>query len=61
VSVPFETNGQVGDEVTDIDRIHLVSKGSAPNLLVGFLMHITVNANGTMTASIDKAIFSCNG
>jgi hypothetical protein len=39
----------------------LVSQGHAPNMLAKTLIHFTVNANGTVTASIFRFEISCKG
>lgn len=38
---------------------HLISQGAASNLLVRVLYHITVNANGEVTASMDELDMQC--
>jgi hypothetical protein len=39
----------------------IISKGAAPNFYFHALTHITVNANGDVTASIDSISTSCQG
>ena len=39
----------------------LISKGSAPNFLMLMLMHMTFNANGSVTASFDHFMTECQG
>jgi hypothetical protein len=42
-----------------IQGFHLISKGSDSNLLITILFHITVNANGEVTATIEDAHAQC--
>jgi hypothetical protein len=50
---PFET--------TATNVFGLISTGSSPNLMVTFTLHITVNADGTLTANVARFSLSCNG
>lgn len=38
-----------------------ITQGSSPNFIVTYLMHITVNADDTVTAYIDNYSASCQG
>jgi len=53
VGAPFPSS------ITSVQSFHLISRGSESNLLVQVLYHITVNANGEMTASIDDLNMQC--
>ena len=48
---PFET--------TQTDVFGLISTGSTPNLVANDTLHITVNADGTVTAQVIRVSFSC--
>lgn len=50
---PFET--------TATNVFGLISTGSSPNLVVTATFHITVNADGTLTANVSRFSLSCNG
>jgi hypothetical protein len=52
-------NGKVGVEETVANSLHFIGKGSASNFLLHQNLHITVNANGTVTASIDNTRVEC--
>jgi hypothetical protein len=41
------------------ERVHMVSQGSLPNFVLVFLMHVTVNADGTVTAFVDTFSSAC--
>lgn len=56
-----QLNGRVGVEQTVSTTFSEISKGSAPNFEQHFLQHITVNAEGTVTSSIEKFTSSCRG
>jgi hypothetical protein len=45
--------------ITRFNALNLVSEGSAPNLLVQQLFHITVNANGVVTVFMDVSSIVC--
>lgn len=57
----FEFNGRVGVEQTFVLTFSEISKGSAPNFEMHILQHITVNANGTVTAFVDNITSNCRG
>jgi len=48
-------------EFTATDVFGLISQGPSPNLVVTDTFHITVNADGTMTANVSRLSISCNG
>ena len=48
-------------ETTLIQTIKAVSQGSAPNLFLHFVMHVTVNANGETTSTVVNVNVDCNG
>ena len=45
--------------ITSVRSFHLISRGGESNLLVQVLYHITVNANGEVTAAIDDLNTQC--
>ena len=57
----FVLNGKVGQAVTEPFTFSEISTGSAPNFIVHALFHVTVNANGTVTASVDNFTAECRG
>jgi len=56
-----EVNGRVGVEQTFVLRFIAISKGSAPNLEVNVLEHMTVNPNGSVTVIVDHITANCRG
>ncbi len=44
-----------------VNIVNLISKGSAGNLVLQQLVHVTVNANGTVTAEFDTVKGGCKG
>lgn len=54
-------NGRVAMEQTLPFTFSEISKGSAPNFEIHALQHITINANGTVTVSINTFTSSCRG
>ena len=46
-------------DITSLQSFHLISLGSSSNLLVHVLFHITVNAEGEVTASIADLDMQC--
>ena len=48
-------------DITSVRTLHLISPGPEDNLLVRFLFHITVNANGETTVEIEDVDIECNG
>ena len=51
------TNGQFRETI--VNRFDFIGQGSAPSFTDDETFHMTVNANGTITASFDKATVSC--
>ena len=47
-------------EGTDESTWALVTKGGAPNEVVRYKYHLTINANGTVTSSFEDFTISCN-
>jgi len=45
--------------ISSVQSFHLISNGSSSNLIVQVLYHVTVNANGEVTASIDSLSMQC--
>lgn len=50
---PFPSN------ISSVRNFHLISQSSGSDLLVQVLYHITVNANGEVTTSIDTLSMQC--
>jgi hypothetical protein len=48
-------------DITSVRSLRLISPGPEDNLLVMFLFHITVNANGETTAEIEDVNIKCEG
>ena len=48
-----------GDTETFISHSNLIGRGKAPNLIMRTTTHITVNANGVITANVDKNELIC--
>ena len=46
---------------TSVTSFHLISRGSTDNFILHVLLHITVNANGDMTADVFSIIPVCAG
>jgi hypothetical protein len=44
---------------TEVMHLDLIGQGGAPNLVAQALAHFTVNANGVLTAAIDKFVVHC--
>ncbi|MDT7809384.1 MAG: hypothetical protein QOJ70_3197 [Acidobacteriota bacterium] len=42
-------------------QLHLISQGSADNLVVSTTIHVTVNANGQITSTTFEFTTNCNG
>ena len=53
LSAPFPSS------LTSVQSFQLINRGSQSNLLVKVLYHLTVNANGEVTASIDDLNMQC--
>ena len=56
-----EVNGRFGVEQTFVLTVSAIGKGSAPNFEEHTLLHVTVNANGTLTSFIDHFTANCRG
>jgi hypothetical protein len=52
-------NGKVGYEETLANNLHFIGKGSGSNFLLHQTFHITVNANGAVTAFVDNSRVEC--
>jgi hypothetical protein len=52
-------NGVVGFEETFVNNFKIIGQGPGNNFLVHDNLHITVNANGTLTVSIDNFSVEC--
>jgi hypothetical protein len=57
----MDFNGRVGVEQTHPHTVTLIGLGSAPNFEQHALLHMTVNANGTVTAFVSTFTSSCPG
>lgn len=60
-SDPFLFNGTSGGaaEGTFLGNFRIIGRGQAQNYLVHFNMHMTFNANGEMTSSVDNTTMEC--
>jgi hypothetical protein len=54
-------NGQVAQEETVTETVQVISRGSAPNFIMHQDEHITINADGTVTAFHDNISTVCQG
>lgn len=54
LSAPFPS------DITSVQTFRLISRGSGSNLLIHATYHITINANGEMTASLDNLTTQCS-
>jgi hypothetical protein len=54
-----EFNAKVGYEYTFVNNFKIIGQGGAANYLVHENFHVTVNANGTVTAFVDNFKFAC--
>lgn len=45
--------------VSFVNILNLIGNGSAPNLRIHEVFHVTVNANGTMTSLVDRSRIEC--
>jgi hypothetical protein len=48
-------------DITSVRSLRLISPGPEDDLLVRFLFHITVNANGEITAEVEDVNIKCKG
>jgi hypothetical protein len=55
----FEFNGKVGFEQTFVNNLHIIGQGNGNNLLVHETIHVTVHADGTVTAFVDNVSIEC--
>ena len=60
-SVNSTFNARVGLENTFLFTLTLITHGSAPNVQQTFVQHITINANGTVTAFFTHVSAKCPG
>jgi hypothetical protein len=51
--------GRVGEPTTQVLNLRMIVRGSDTNFLLHQLIHVTVNANGTITAATDRATVAC--
>jgi hypothetical protein len=51
--------GRVGSQTTTINNFRIIGQGPGNNFLVHENLHFTVNANGTVTASVDNLSVAC--
>jgi len=54
-------NGQAGVEATRSFSLPIIGHGGAPNFNVHFTLHVTVNADGTVTAQVAEVTTTCQG
>ena len=52
-------DAQVGSETTNINNFRIIGQGPGNNFLVHENFHVTVNANGTVTAFVDNFSVDC--
>jgi hypothetical protein len=52
-------NLTVGEVFTFVNNFRIIGQGPGNNLLIHALFHITVNANGVVTAEVDKLSVEC--
>jgi hypothetical protein len=51
--------GKVGSEETFINNFRIIGQGTGNNFLLHENYHVTVNANGTLTAFVDNFRLEC--
>ena len=51
--------GQVGESFTFVNNFRIIGRGRGSNFTVHETFHVTVNANGRLTVSTDKARTRC--
>ena len=49
------------DVFSDVDVFNLIGRGSTPNFLFHLTLHVTVNANGDVTAFVNFESAECRG
>jgi len=52
-------NGKVGSEFTFVNNFRIIGQGPGNNFLVHQNVHVTVNANGEVTANVDNSSVEC--
>jgi hypothetical protein len=52
-------NGQVGFETSFVNNFRIIGQGPGNNFLVHENFHVTINANGTVTAFVDNFRVEC--
>jgi hypothetical protein len=52
-------NGKVGFETTFVNNFKIIGQGAGNNFLIHENFHVTVNANGEVTASVDNFSVKC--
>ena len=57
----FRLGAPFPSDITSVRSVRLISPGAEDNLLVRFLFHITVNANGETTAEVREVNMECEG
>jgi len=55
----FSFTGTVGFEETDVNNFKIIGSGPGNNFLVYETLHVTVNANGTLTTYVDNFSVEC--
>lgn len=55
----FVTSGRLGFTDTFVNNFRIIGEGTGNNYLVHENVHITVNANGTLTAYVDNFSVEC--
>jgi hypothetical protein len=53
----IKAKGGISD--TFVNNFKIIGEGSAPNFLQTDVIHLTVNANGVVTASVEKSMIRC--
>jgi hypothetical protein len=57
----FRLKAPFPSDIHSVRSLRLISPGPEDDLLVMFLFHITVNANGEITAEVEDVSFECVG
>ena len=58
-AINSEINVKVGTAHTTVDTLNLIGQGNGNNLLIRLMQHITVNANGIVTAELENVSIEC--
>jgi len=53
----IRANGGISD--TFVNNFKIIGEGSAPNFLETDVIHLTVNANGVVTATVEQSMIRC--